>query len=290
MVNPEKNPPWSVFATQWLWAWILGSQFLFFLLLKGFVGSAAYFLLGPLIVYNLGIYFFPYLYFFYRPVKTVHNRFALQWKKNLETTFGPEVTMHLQVLPEGQAPLWILTHGSTVWLTVSESFISRFSPEELTLIETQIFQLWKNGHLWRSTTWTALQSTLPLWLARNPRGTELMFALPSQAQALDVVRHSEWLQLCFKVFHWMSHQKYNSSPAISPSLLFPVLTNYSEKSYFSLYQYLQNELITSLKEGDTLYEPTKSGSFVFNSDPFHRLDGSNGPGVGPPSSDWQNRN
>lgn len=286
MTNPEQNSTWSLFPTQWLWAWILGAQFLIFLSLKFFIGQYAYFLLGPLIVYNLVIYYFPYLYFFYRPVSSLQNRFALEWKQSLQQTFGPKVTVHLQMTPQGQGPLWVLTHRSTVWLTVSENFIKRFTPEELALIQNQLFLLWSSNHLWKSTTWTALQSTLPLWLARNPRGTELMFAVPAQ----DEVRHAEWMRLCLKVFHWMSHQKYGFSLAASPSLLFPVLTNYNEKSYFSLYQYLQNELITSLKEGDMPYEPTKSGSFVFNPDPFHRLDGSNGPGVGPTSSDWQNRN
>ncbi|MBY0384509.1 hypothetical protein K2X05_05065 [bacterium] len=285
MIIQNKNSAWDPFPTQWIWALILSTEALLFLIATGLIGSSAYFLLGPLIVYNLAIYFFPYLYFFYSPPKTVNNRFAIEWKASLQGLFPKNCKVHFFMMPEGSAPLWIFAHGSTIWVHTSESFITRFSGPETAMIQTQIFHLWKNGHLANSTTWSALQKTLPLWFIRNPRGTELMFAASEQ----DVSNPAEWLQLCMKVFHWMSHRiNESSSQAFSPSLLFPTLTNYNEKSYFSLYQYLQNELIEVLKQGDLSHESTKSGSFVFNPDPFHRLDGSNGPGVGPSPSDRQN--
>jgi hypothetical protein len=284
MNKQNKNSGWNPFASQWIWAFILGSELVVFFALKALVGSAAYFLLGPVLVYNLGIYFFPYLYFFFKPPQSFNNRFALQWKADLKELFPAHVRIHFLLKPEGQSPLMAFSHGSTLWVTSSENFLERFSAQEAALLQKQLFYLWKSGHLLHATTWTALQSTLPLWLVRNPRGTELMFA----AAQNDAVRPQDWLPLCIKVYHWMSHQADTTSKAMSPSLFFPNLTNYNEKSYFSLYQYLQQELIESIKEGDMPYEPTKSGSFVFNPDPFHRLDGSDGPRPGPTPSDRPN--
>jgi hypothetical protein len=284
MLKPANSLPWNPFPTQWIWGLIFGSELALFLIFYALLGSRAFFCIGPMLTYNLGIYFFPYLSFFLDTPPKTNNRFVQEWRGLLQNHFPAETKIHLFINPEGNSPLSIFAHRSTLWFVASQTFLERFSPEETELLQQQIFHLWKNGLLANATTWTALQKTLPIGKLRNPRGTELVFA----THADDVKTPAEWQRLCLKVFHWMSHHKQTLSNASSPTLFFPNLTSYNEKSYFALYQYLQNELISTLKERDEVYEPTKSGSLVFDTDSFHRLYSSDGSRPSPPPSERQN--
>lgn len=284
MLNQSQKTEWNPFPTQWIWAFIFVAELILFFVAQGLFGSWAYFLAGPLIVYNLSIYFFPYLYFFLFPVSTINNRFAIEWKQAVEKKFPKGTKVHLLLTENLSTPLFAFSHKNTIWILSSEQFLEPFTPDETEMIHTQLYHLWKHGVLFGATTWTALQKTLPLRLLRNPRGTELMFSCSQN----DVISPAAWSRLCFKVFHWMSHDTWTSPPAFSPSLFFPTLTNYSAKSYSSLYRFLQNELIESIQQGDPFHESANSGSFIFNPDPFHRIDGSYGPGAGTAPADREN--
>lgn len=271
---------WNKYPTQRIWTFIFITQGLVFSSFFFFTRELAFFWLGPFLTYNLALYFFPFLYLFFYPAKNQRTHLHQTWLGELKKK-APQSQIQLFLnSEESSLSIIAMSHRHHIWIVANTSFIERFSSYERDLISTQIVQLWTDGQLSASTLTTALQKSLGLDKIIKNRGRELLFYAEGTHHPAG-----DWQRLCFKIFHWMNHSQVLPERSMAPSQLFPILTNYEQKSYFSLYKHLREDLIDALKQGDPSYELSKSRSLFFDTHSFHRIDSSDGPGPSPAPAD-----
>jgi len=240
-----KTTEWKIYQSRRLWALIAANQLGIFALFYWLFGKFAFFLIGPFTLYNLIIYLFPFWYqFFFSGPLNKGLKFQ-QLLKTAKTIFPHHLKLDIRFLENDFSNLLILAHKNHVWIFTSEMFMDQFTPLETELLIKEIEGLHASGRLKASTLISAIQWTLPLGIWRHNRGSELIFF--SQNTDLNLQR------LNFKVLHWCEGKNTSLRSALIPCLMYPALTSYNQVSYFSLYNFLREKLITSLKAEETAY-------------------------------------
>lgn len=234
-----KHTEWTIYRARRLWAAIFLGQALLFALMYGLTGKYAFFLIGPFCVFNLAIDLFPYWYTLMNETETSRGSKFQQFQRLAREIFPEGTKLDLRLQESDFANLMVFSHRRTVWITSSVGFIENFSEAELRSLLIEIKTLYTLGRLRTATLLAALQTTLPLGIWRHNRGSELIFFSQNQ----DI----QWQQLNFKVFHWSDGKRSAARMPLLPCLVYPALTNYNPSSYFSVYSYLRERLITALK-------------------------------------------
>jgi hypothetical protein len=240
-----KHTEWTIYRARRLWTSIFSGELLIFLLFFWLFDKNAFFLLGPFCLYNLSVYLFPYWYQLFFVTDFVKGPIFQQFERLAKETFPTQVRLDLRLFDNEFANLIVFAHHNKIWIWSSSDFIERFSKSELTLLLEELKNLFTTGRLQSATYYSALQFTLPVGLWPHNRGSELIFF----SQNEDI----RWQRLNFKVFHWNDGKNSAARPPLVPCLLFPALTNYSPASYFSVYNFLREKLITALKSEETAY-------------------------------------
>jgi len=240
-----KPTEWKVYRARRLWALIAANQIGIFALFYWLFGKNAFFLFGPFALYDVVIYFFPHWYQLFLDGPRFKGLKFQQFVREAKAIFPPQVRLDVRFLEKDFSNVLVFAHNRHVWIVTSAEFMEHFHDAEVKLLLEEIHTLWAVGRLQTATLLSALQLTLPFGFWRHNRGTELIFF----SQNKDI----RWQRLCFKVFHWSDGK--GTSPAarraLLPCLAYPALTNYGPSSYFSVYNFLREKLITALKSEET---------------------------------------
>jgi hypothetical protein len=222
-----------------LWLAVLASEATIIALMHLLVGKSAFFLLGPMLLYDLFLYVFPYWYIHnmapvpYRGVEFQQSQEILKRVFAGQKRLKPELLM----INTEFNNLLVFVHHSRLWVITDKNFMENFNSSEQESIFKEMATLYSKGHLSAATMRSALHLTLPFWLAR--KGTELNFLSENEDEF--------WLYLTFKTFHRLNLSKNSLPGYLLPCLFFPALPNYNPESYFSLYTFLRERLINSMK-------------------------------------------
>lgn len=235
------------FLRERLWFALAAVTVLLMLALYTGIGAPAFFILGPALLFFVALTQFPRIYI---------------WLNNLEAEHGPQylrlkrLAQKVDTKDEAPARLYITSDfpvssnialfasGGTHWFIANPAFIETFNDDELLEILEVSQELFFHTVTQRASLLSALQYFLFFIPWTHHRGNELAF--------YSVRQSHKWSRLLFE--QTLSPASSARMPRyMAPSVLFPVLTNYNKRSYYSLYVYLRNQWIEQSKK--ELYSP-----------------------------------
>jgi hypothetical protein len=236
-----------------LWILIASTQISLIVLAYIFFGQNAFFLLGPFFLYDIAIYTYCY---WYPPLitKSLYKGTEFQNSLNiLKQSFNKLKRARPELLMMDTEYDNILTfaHRNRIWVITSKNFLDGLSSDDQKIIFGELALLHKAERLTVATTLSALFFTMPFLPVK--KGTELNFFSENE--------NENWLYLTYKTFHRQSLRHKESQSHLLPCLFFPALPNYGADSYFSLYTFLRERLIKSMKPAalDNLAETPAQG-------------------------------
>lgn len=222
-----------------LWAIIAGIEALIIALVFISIGKSAFFLLGPFLLYDLFLYTYPY---WYVPMLTTTLYKGAEFQKSqnmLKQTLKKHKHLRAELLMLNTEfnNILIFAHRRRLWVLTDKNFMDSFSEKEQQLIFQEISTLYGSERIATATVYSSLFMSLPFFPVK--KGTELNFYSSNSDE--------NWFYLNYKTFHRMSFKKNKTLSHLLPCLFFPALPNYSAESYFSLYTFLRERLIKSMK-------------------------------------------
>lgn len=203
------------------------------------VGKIAFFLLGPFILYDLVLYSFPF-WTLPKLTSTLYKGTEFQQsQKILKDSFKKQKRAKPELLMVDTEfnNILVLNRHRRVWVVAGREFLASFSSTEIRAIFDELVRLYASEHLSQATIFSALHFTLRFW--KPHKGCELTFRTENDLEP--------WLYLNYKIFHRLSLRAKPLPPHLMPCLFFPALGNYPAESYFSLYTFLRERLITSMR-------------------------------------------
>lgn len=218
-----------------LWFALLSVCFLIFIVLYMLIDNAAFFIIGPMLLFFLAITQFPRIYIWRHSLSPLHSPQFLRLRRAAQ-----EITIDSSQLPhfliDNAFPLKsnisLMACGKSHWFLANPDFIESFSDTELQEILEVCNELFRHSVIQRASLLSALQYFLFFLPWSHHRGSELCFYS---------IRHSyKWSRLLFE--RSLSPQVKTKTPRyICPTVLFPALTNYNKISYYSMYTHLRNQ-------------------------------------------------
>jgi hypothetical protein len=230
------------FLRERLWFALVCATMLCMLILYTLAGSAAFFVLGPAILFFLALTQFPRIYIWWNSIeKEKHPQYqriqSCAQEVITERAAHPQFYINSNLTSKNNIALF--ASGSTHWFIAHPQFLETFSDEELFELLRVTHELFINKVTHRASLLSALQCYLRFLPWSHHRGSELSF--------YSLHASHSWHRLLFE----RSQQTTAQAPTphyMAPNCLLPVLTNYSTASYYSLYIYLRDQWIERIKK------------------------------------------
>lgn len=237
------------FLRERLWFALSAVTLLVMLMLYMGIGSVAFFILGPAILFFVALTQFPRIYVWMNKLEAEHGPQYLRLKRLAHKVDTKDQALaHLYITSSFpiSANIALLASGKSHWLIANPSFIETFTDEELHEILEVSQELFFHTVTQRASLLSALQYFLFFIPWSHHRGNELAF--------YSVRQSHKWSRLLFE--QTLNPSSDTRMPRfMAPSVLFPVLTNYNKSSYYSLYVYLRDQWIEQSKK--ELYTPVE---------------------------------
>lgn len=237
------------FLRERLWFALASVTLLLMLILYTVTGSLAFFILGPAILFFFALTQFPRIYIWLNNLEAEHGPQYLRLRRiaqNINSRDKELPRLYITADVPVKSNFTLLASGNTQWLLAHPSYVEMFSDEQLLEILESTQELFFHTVTQRATLLSALQYFLFFIPWSHHRGNELAF--------YSVREDHKWSRLLFE--RTLNPATETRTPRyMAPSLLFPVLNNYNNKSYYSLYVYLRNQWIEQSKSD--LYKMTE---------------------------------
>ncbi|MCB9073356.1 MAG: hypothetical protein H6623_07020 [Bdellovibrionaceae bacterium] len=234
------------FIRERLWLTLGSATLLCMLIFYMAVGAHAFYIVGPAILFFLALTQFPHIYL---------------WMNNIEAEHGPQLQRLLKVaknmcindpphfVVSSHAPtndnIFFLASGRAHWFIAAPEFLEKLTDQEIEYILRVQQELFSQKVLQRASLLSALQYFLRFFPWTHQRGSELAFYSYDDNPA--------WLRF---LYTYAQRRKLSQRLPFYfvPNALLPVLTNYSDTRYYSLYVFLRDQWLTRTKEDFTLQE------------------------------------
>jgi hypothetical protein len=237
------------FLRERLWFALISVSLLTLLILYTTTGGLAFFILGPAVLFFSALTQFPRIYIWLNKLEAEHGPQYLRLRQiaqKINTQDKELPVLYISSDVEVKSNFILLASGKTQWLIAHPSFVELFNDDQLLEILETAQELFFHTVTQRATLLSALQYFLFFLPWSHHRGNELAF--------YSLREDHKWSRLLFE--RTLNPPTETRPPRyLAPSSLFPVLSNYNKKSYYSLYVYLRNQWIEQSKSD--LYKITE---------------------------------